>query len=382
MGRIGPMRLVALALIWGVTGFGLIAGSFFVGRESVPVEGMVVTAELEKPSKEATGGAGRKVDASGGVQVRTASGGASMPRSSLVSSGRERADIAIRLPWLPGEAYDCIQGNHGNFTHHGLNQYAFDFAMPVGTLVTAAAAGRVVRVKQTSREGGIRIRDFAAGNVVIIDHGRGLFSQYLHLKHQGARVREGDLVEAGQIIAESGNTGFSTTPHLHFQVQDATGQSLPVRFLDVPGEGVPQMGLRYVSANNGKGTTPFAGDSPFPVHAFAAQGIILTDSNLPGHLFSTDVVYRFRGYVSEVPTSRRLAVYVMGATGGRAQLWAYATVGADGFFEAELDLSALPMRSRSWNSSRDHSNLFALAFAPVQPDGSFWSTISIPITVR
>jgi murein DD-endopeptidase MepM/ murein hydrolase activator NlpD len=321
------------------------------------------------------------VSASGGA-VTPERGGSSLPRNTDPVSLVPKADLKIRLPWRQGETYECIQGVRGTFTHNGLNEYAYDFLMPVGTIVTAAASGRVVRIKQDSREGGTRVRDFAGGNVVILDHGRGLFTQYLHLDHGGVLVREGEIVAAGQPIARSGNTGFSTTPHLHFQVQDATGQSLPASFLCVTGDGVPVQGQAYVSQNNGRGTSAFAGDSRFPRQAFAGTGIVLTDSNMPAHLLASNRVYRMRGYVADVPTSRRLSVYLMGASGGKANLWTFADVGEDGFFEVSIDLSALPMRVRQWHTGLNQSNCFALAIAPVQPDGSFWSKVSIPVTVR
>lgn len=51
-----------------------------------------------------------------------------------------------------------------------------------------------------------------------LQHTNGEFSQFCHLKHKGALVKSGEKVKAGQTIALSGNTGFSTAPHLHFQV--------------------------------------------------------------------------------------------------------------------------------------------------------------------
>jgi hypothetical protein len=305
-----------------------------------------------------------------------------LPRNAQSTLLIPRADIKIRLPWKQAETFGCIQGIRGNFTHHGLNEYAYDFEMPVGSTVTAAAAGRVVRIKQDGIEGGTRSRDFSGGNVVVLDHGRGLFTQYLHLNHQGVLVTEGEVVSAGQPIAQSGNTGYSTTPHLHFMVHDATGQSLPSSFLCVPGDGIPKQGQLYTSQNTGRGTTPYAGDSRFPRQAFAGAGIVLTNSNMPGHLLQRSEVYWLRGYVASIPESRKISVYLMGATGGRAKMWSFAEVGEDGFFEARLDLSSLPNQVRPWHSGLEQSNSFALAIAPVQSDGSFWSKMSVLVTVR
>jgi len=57
-----------------------------------------------------------------------------------------------------------------------------------------------------------------AGNVVILDIGNGIYAVYAHIKKDSIRVKVGDKVEKGQILAELGNTGNSGGPHLHFHV--------------------------------------------------------------------------------------------------------------------------------------------------------------------
>jgi murein DD-endopeptidase MepM/ murein hydrolase activator NlpD len=81
-----------------------------------------------------------------------------------------------------------------------------DFDADRGTLVHAAAAGRVITAR---RKGGY-------GKVVIIDHGNGLETRYAHLSK--LLVERGDLVRAGAEIARVGSSGRVTGPHLHFEV--------------------------------------------------------------------------------------------------------------------------------------------------------------------
>lgn len=70
-------------------------------------------------------------------------------------------------------------------------------------------------------------------NVVRILHEDGTYAIYAHLNWNSIRVRVGDVVERGEYIADSGNTGYSSGPHLHFVVVRNTGmtmQSVPVTF--------------------------------------------------------------------------------------------------------------------------------------------------------
>ena len=66
-------------------------------------------------------------------------------------------------------------------------------------------------------------RDASAANLVRILHDDGTWAEYAHLNRSTIRVRPGDVVERGEYIADSGNTGFSSGPHLHFVVQRNAG---------------------------------------------------------------------------------------------------------------------------------------------------------------
>lgn len=92
-----------------------------------------------------------------------------------------------------------------------------DYAGATGSPVVAPAAGRIALVGRESE--GFEIH----GNVVGIDHGQGLTSLYLHLSR--IDVKEGDMVQAGQVIGGVGTTGASTGPHLHWGLY-VHGQSI------------------------------------------------------------------------------------------------------------------------------------------------------------
>ena len=142
-----------------------------------------------------------------------------------------------------------------------------DFAVPPGTIVVAAAPGRVLRVSSEFNRGGLK---------VFVDHGRGLVTTSNHLGR--ALVREGDLVRRGQPIALSGASGIDmllmfpwNAPHVHFNVW-LNGE--PVDPFAEPGEAslwrrqndpVPDDG----QADDG-GATPTAWDAPMIDAAIAS----------------------------------------------------------------------------------------------------------------
>ena len=316
----------------------------------------------------------RPLQQHGGAAVPLSAGGSRLSPASI--------PLKIKLPFPAGKSYPIIQGNHGTFTHTGLNTYAWDFAMPEGSEISAAAAGRVVRVKQDGKLGGPDKAYFHEGNMILIDHGDGYFSHYLHLAHNGVLVKEGDLVRGGQVIASSGNTGFSTTPHLHFHVQNATGQSLPVRFQDLPDNAHDlSEPLIATSQNDGTGLSQYYGESHLPPDAFLSNNVGLITQNLPGHLFRLEKEYEIRGRVNDAQ-SRQVAIYIMGTRGGKALHTIYASADRDGFFKATLKPNDIKTSHPDWSQALDQSNLFNLAIAPVKTDGSFWSEISVPICIR
>ena len=138
------------------------------------------------------------------------------------------------LPFEPGETFRVTQGYNGSYSHTGPDQYAIDFRMPVGTPVHAARGGTIVKVKTDSSVGGGDRKYQNQANYILVRHADATLANYAHLKKDGAVVKVGDIVEAGEIIGYSGNTGFSSGPHLHFSVfktrNGSQRQTVPVKF--------------------------------------------------------------------------------------------------------------------------------------------------------
>lgn len=154
-----------------------------------------------------------------------------------IGSNRARHDntCIYQLPFFPGAEYKVTQGYNSRFSHRdGCNQYAIDWKMPSGTPVCAARGGVVVRVKDDSDTGGPSMKFDRFNNFVLIRHQDGTLGHYCHLQKGGCTVKAGQIVSSGEIIGHSGNTGFSTGPHLHFSVFEPKNgresQSIPVKF--------------------------------------------------------------------------------------------------------------------------------------------------------
>lgn len=176
--------------------------------------------------------------------------------SPLLSTANEAVydETVYYLPYPAGKRYAVSQGNNGTFSHFGKAAYAWDFAMPFGDSVVAARGGVVKIVRDWNKPGG----GISTDNGIIIDHGDGTEATYLHTQYKSSVVKGGDKVLRGQFICRGDNTGSSTGPHLHFQVQQNYpvfygGQSMPIKFSDpgVPPEdnGIPKDGKFYTSHN-------------------------------------------------------------------------------------------------------------------------------------
>eukprot|EP00752_Nemacystus_decipiens_P004723 g4306.t1 len=128
-----------------------------------------------------------------------------------------------RDKWINGQGR-CIQGNHTEDTHNGDLGYAFDFKLRPGTQVLAARPGVVVAFCSHFNEGGTKRSLRPRANFVALRHDDGTYTRYVHLLRDGVLVRLGQEVAAGQAIALSGDTGFTSGPHLHFDAVDVLPQ--------------------------------------------------------------------------------------------------------------------------------------------------------------
>lgn len=116
-----------------------------------------------------------------------------------------------------------------------------------GKEILAPASGKVVEAVDAVADNTPGVENMNAqeplGNYVILDHGNAEFSFLVHLQHGSVAVKQGDMVEAGQLLGLCGNSGHSSEPHLHYHLQTTAifqqGEGLPAQFQSYMADGEP-----------------------------------------------------------------------------------------------------------------------------------------------
>lgn len=159
-----------------------------------------------------------------------------------------QAEYLIYMPFEKGEKWYCVQGNNGSFSHQGNLFYAYDFIKPggensFGYKIVSPVEGTVVSIKTSIPD--YLYNDVASkdnnggwGNTVLLkDTATGMYIRIAHMKKDSVAVATGDAVTIGQYLGQVGQTGISTDPHLHIQMQEsdsASGQSVKFSFIEGP----------------------------------------------------------------------------------------------------------------------------------------------------
>ena len=146
-----------------------------------------------------------------------------LPAPQSVSAPETPAVPDRPLIWPLKGHLSSLYGRRHRSLHSGL-----DIAASPGTIIIAAAAGKVLRAgKSWGRY----------GRVVLLEHPQGRITLYAHT--QRCFVREGETVRQGQAIAAVGRTGNATGPHLHFEVWIGDRTHDPLSLLELPEDAAP-----------------------------------------------------------------------------------------------------------------------------------------------
>jgi murein DD-endopeptidase MepM/ murein hydrolase activator NlpD len=159
-----------------------------------------------------------------------------------IPSQRQPLTYLYSLPYPRSYRFYCTQSSYGSFSHHKGTRaaHAVDFRMPIGTEICAARPGKVVGFRSDSSVGGAKIEFYKCDNFIIVGHGDGTYAYYGHLKKDGVKVSLGQQVSVGQVIGLSGVSGFTSGPHLHFEVYRVENgeqqHAVPIKFLGPQGQ--------------------------------------------------------------------------------------------------------------------------------------------------
>jgi murein DD-endopeptidase MepM/ murein hydrolase activator NlpD len=145
--------------------------------------------------------------------------------------------VAYAIPFYPGTKFTLDQGFGGAFSHNDAeSHYSLDLAVPEGTSVVAARDGVIMQIEENFRATGSDAKRYGdRANYVRVLHDDGSLAVYAHLAPRSILFRPGDRIHAGNFLAKSGDTGFSTGPHLHFSVQKNVGMQLRSIPFTMPG---------------------------------------------------------------------------------------------------------------------------------------------------
>jgi len=126
------------------------------------------------------------------------------------------SNYVYTLPFKKGNSVKVIQGYNGSFSHQ--NENAIDFGLQVGEEVFSAREGIVINAVSHHNKNCLTKDCAKFNNYILVYHNDGTFASYDHFKKNGIVVKKGDILKKNQLIGYSGNTGWSSGPHLHFVV--------------------------------------------------------------------------------------------------------------------------------------------------------------------
>ena len=222
----------------------------------------------------------------------------------------------LKLPFPNGKSHRVGQTWSGTFSHHFVGgEHSLDFGMEDGSdNISAVGPGKVMAVKEDSNI--TCSSNCNDGNYVLVDHGSNFYARYVHFCQNCVAVNVGDNITAGNYnLGYAGNTGWSTSPHLHFEMRDFE-ENCTVKYNLEGASGELTVGQTYTSTNNASYSWDDSNLSKYTGNVFSKSGINLT-SNIPWYNKIGDNI-TITGSITDGKSD--VAVFLLPETGGNTQV--------------------------------------------------------------
>jgi len=222
----------------------------------------------------------------------------------------------LKLPFPNGKSHRVGQTWSGTFSHHFVGgEHSLDFGMEDGSdNISAVGPGKVMAVKEDSNI--TCSSNCNDGNYVLVDHGSNFYARYVHFCQNCVAVNVGDNITAGNYnLGYAGNTGWSTSPHLHFEMRDFE-ENCTVKYNLEGASGELTVGQTYTSTNNASYSWDDSNLSKYTGNVFSKSGINLT-SNIPWYNKIGDNI-TIAGSITDGKSD--VKVFLLPETGGNTQV--------------------------------------------------------------
>ena len=222
----------------------------------------------------------------------------------------------LKFPFPNGKSHIVGQTWSGTFSHYFVGgEHSLDFYMADGSdNISAVGPGKVMAVKEDSNITCSSICD--DGNYVLVDHGSNFYALYLHFCQNCVAVNVGDNITAGNYnLGYAGNTGWSSGPHLHFEMRDFE-ENCTVKYNLEGASGELTVDQTYTSTNNAAYSWNDSNLSKYTGNVFSKSGITLT-SNIPWYNKIGDNI-TITGSITDGKSD--VAVFLLPETGGNTQV--------------------------------------------------------------
>ena len=194
-------------------------------------------------------------------------------------------------------------------------EHSLDFYMADGSdNISAVGPGKVMAVKEDSNI--TCSSNCNDANYVLVDHGSNFYASYFHFCQNCVAVNVGENITTGNYnLGYAGNTGWSTAPHLHFEIRDFE-ESCTVKYNLEGASGELTVDQTYTSTNNAADNWSDSNISNYTGNVFSKAGITLT-SNIPWYNKTGDTI-TITGSITDGKSD--IMVFLLPETGGSTQV--------------------------------------------------------------